>query len=148
MCRISVIAFLLLPLFSSAQTKYNVKRAIMPAALSFSAGAGHGLNQVLYHKNANFFKVFPNASRKFWGPESWKNKYNNFDPENGRNKVPIWLTDGRHLTASYTQITLFGAGLTIGLGERRKWWHYALDAGISFVSYSAGNWLVYDVLFR
>ena len=139
--------FLLFPAMLTAQT-YNWKRVILPASLSFAAGAAWGTNQTLVHHNAAFFRAFPGANRRFWGVDSWKNKYNDFDPAKGRNAVPIWFTDGQHLTASTTQVLVFGAGLSIGIGEKRKWWHYAADAGISFVAYSAGNALTYNVVFR
>lgn len=134
--------------FSQEKQKYNFKRAILPASLSFVSGAAWGLNQTLEHHNSQFFKVFPNANPKFWGADSWKNKYNNFDPEQGRNGKLVWLSDGKHLTATINQTFAFGAGLTIGLGEKRKWWHYLADAGISFAGYSLGNFLVYDVMFK
>lgn len=142
------LAFCLWSLASVGQTKYSLKRAILPASLSFAAGAAWGTNQTLQHQNAEFFKVFPNASKKFWGADSWKNKYNDFDPANGRNGTPIWFTDGKHLTASFTQVCLFGAGVSIGIGEKRPFWHYLADAGISFVAYSAGNWLTYNQIFK
>ena len=127
--------------------RYNWKRAILPASLCFVAGASWGTNQTLQHRNAEFFRVFPGANRRFWGPDSWKNKYNDFDPAQGRNKTPIWITDGKHLTASATQVLVFGAGLSIGIGEKRKWWMYAIDIGSSFVAYSLGNVLAYNVTF-
>ena len=127
--------------------RYNWKRAILPASLCFVAGASWGTNQTLQHHNAEFFRVFPGANRRFWGPDSWKNKYNDFDPAQGRNKTPIWITDGKHLTASATQVLVFGAGLSIGIGEKRKWWMYAIDIGSSFVAYSLGNVLAYNVTF-
>ena len=128
--------------------KYNWKHAILPASLSFAAGAVWGTNQTLVHHNAAFFRVFPGASRKFWGADSWRNKYLGGKPEAGRNNMPIWFTDGQHLTASTTQVLLFGAGVTVAIGEKRKWWHYVADAGISFAAYSAGNYLTYNLIFR
>ncbi len=132
----------------AAQEKYNWKRAIAPASLSFVSGASWGLNQVLEHRNAAFFRVFPDANVRFWGPDSWRNKYNRFNPEEGRNGTPIWLTDGKHLSATINQTTAFAAGVTIGIGRKRKWWHYAVDAGISFAAYSAGNALTYNLIFK
>lgn len=147
-CLVLLVAVCLFLVGACNAQKYDWRHVIAPASLSFAAGAAWGTNQTLYHKNEKFFRVFPGASRKFWGADSWKNKYNDFDPANGRNGTPIWFTDGRHLTASFTQVTLFGAGLTIGIGEKRKWWHYAADAGISFLAYSAGNWLTYNQIFK
>jgi hypothetical protein len=146
-CVALVIALLGCLLSCNAQG-YNWKRAIAPAALSFTAGAAWGTNQVLEHRNAAFFRVFPEANVRFWGPDSWRNKYVGFNPENGRNKTPIWITDGKHLTASANQVLIFGAGLCIGIGKKRKWWHYAADIGVSFVAYSAGNYVTYNLIFR
>lgn len=131
-----------------ARDEYNWKRAIIPASLMFAAGAAWGTNQTLEHHNAEFFRVFPNANPRFWGADSWKNKYNNFDPAQGRNGTPIWFTDGKHVTASATQAFIFAAGFTIAIGEKRKWWHYAADVGIGFAAYSLGNVLTYNAIFR
>jgi hypothetical protein len=132
----------------TARQKYNWRHAIAPAALSFVAGAAWGTNQTLEHQNAEFFRVFPNANERFWGVDSWRNKYHNFDPAQGRNAMPIWFTDGNHMTASATQITMFAAGICVGIGEKRKWWHYAADVGISFAAYSLGNILTYNIIFQ
>lgn len=39
---------------------------------------------------------------------------------------------------------MFGAGVTLTLGEKRHWSHYVADAGISFLAYSAGFHLWYS----
>ncbi len=130
--------------FKQPVKKYNLKRAIAPATLAAASGMFWGLNQVLQHHNAEFFKTFPNASRHWFGPDSWKNKYNNNDPDKGRNKVPIWFTDGLHFTASSNQLCAVAVGATIVIGKRKPWWHYLIDVGISAVSYSAGNYFAYD----
>lgn len=131
-----------------ARDRYDWKHAILPASLCFVSGAAWGANQTLQHHNAEFFRVFPGANPRFWGVDSWKNKYRNFDPAQGRNAVPIWFTDGQHLTATINQTTAFAAGFCIAFGQPRKWWHYAADAGISFAAYSLGNVLAYNVIFR
>lgn len=139
--------FVLFPLCLFAQ-KYDFKRAILPASLSFASGGAWGVHETLAHKNDKFFKAFPGASQRFWGKDSWQNKYKGGDPANGRNGVPIWFTDGKHLTATATQVFAFGAGFTIALGEKKPVWHYAVDVGISFAAYSLGNFVVYDLIFR
>jgi len=67
----------------------------------------------------------------------------NGDPEQGRTKTPVWFTDAKHLTASTAFAGTFAAGACITIGERRPWWHYPLDALISFGFYSAGFNLFY-----
>jgi len=130
--------------FKQPVKKYNFKRVIAPAAFSAFAGVSWGLNQVLQPHNSRFFKTFPNASRHFYGPDSWKNKYWGNDPDRGRNNIPIWFTDGLHLTASAAQLSAVMVGATIVIGERKPLWHYLLDMGICAVSYTAGNYLAYD----
>lgn len=125
-----------------AAQRYNWKRAVAPASLSLVAGASWGLHETLQHHNSRFFRAFPGASRRYWGPESWQNKYN--DPW----WKPVQISDGLHLSATLHHVALFGAGVTITLGERRPAWHYLVDAGISLGAYSLGNVLVYDVVFH
>lgn len=132
---------------SASKPGYKWKRAITPAALSLAAGATWGTHETLTHKNSLFFKTFPGASRRFWGADSWKNKYTGGDPTKGRNGVPVWFTDGKHLTASVHHTLIFAAGVTVTIGAKRPTWHYLADAGISFVAYSLGNWLAREVVF-
>ena len=130
-----------------AQVRYNWKRAIAPAALSLAAGATWGTHETLMHKNALFFKAFPGASRRFWGADSWRNKYTGGDPLKGRNGKPVWFSDGKHLTASVHHTLIFAAGVTVTIGEKRPTWHYLADAGFSFGAYSVGNWMAREVVF-
>lgn len=44
--------------------------------------------------------------------------------------------------------TLFGAGVSIAIGKRRKWWRYAVDDGTAMAAYSASNFLTYNILYR
>ena len=128
---------------------YNYRRAIAPASLAFVSGASWGVNQTLIHHNDRFFRAFPKANPRYWGPESWKNKYWQFDPEQGRNSTPIWFTDGQHLSASINQTLIFGAGITITLhDDRPPWWHYLLDIGITGVAYTLGNAATYNGVFH
>ena len=140
---ISLIA--LLPIVAAGQ-RYRVRHAIVPATISTVQGLAWGLNQTLEHHNGQFFKVFPGASKKWFGPDSWKNKYWQFDPEQGRNRTPIWFTDAKHFTASVSQVAPFFTGITIVLGKKRPIWHYLIDAGISAITYTAGNYVTYDMI--
>lgn len=140
------------PVFGIAKPdrpKYDYRRAILPASLAYASGASWGINQTLAHHNSRFFRAFPNASQRYWGPESWKNKYWQFDPEQGRNSTPIWFTDGQHLTASLNQTLLFGAGISITLRhDCPPWWHYLLDIGITSAAYTLGNATTYNLIFH
>lgn len=129
--------------------KYNAKRAIVPAVLSFVSGAAWGLHEVTAHHWPEFSRKFPKASPKFWNPAlSWQNKYVNWPEDKRRTAVPVFFTDSKHLLASTNQVFAFGAGVSIAIGERRPWWHYVADAGISFGAYTIGNAITYDLLYR
>jgi len=145
------ICFALLFNFCSCST---VKTYAPSASLAFASGASHGTAQVLQHHNDRFFAVFPKASKAFFGPESWRNKYVDFDPSKGRNNVPIWFTDGYHLANTTTQSCVFLSGATLSLSSskgseqrvRRK--RLIIGLGVSFASYTAGNYLTYNVIFK
>ena len=145
----------------SAQ-KYNWKRAIAPASISFVSGASWGLHEVTAHHWSSVQTKHPGLNPRFWNPaESWKNKYIGGNPELGRTRfagviIPAHITDAKHILASTNQLTAVGAGATIGFSigidigrnkdkkQRRPWWHYGVDAAISFAAYSAGNALFYS----
>ena len=160
--RVSLIAQMVLFFFATAifascstakkaeqpKDKYNYRRAIAPASLAFVSGASWGVNQTLEHHNSRFFRAFPKSNERFWGVDSWKNKYHEFDPSQGRNGTPIWFTDGQHLTASLNQTLIFGAGICIPIGKKRPLWHYAADIGITSAAYTLGNALTYNVIFH
>jgi len=105
---------------SATKPGYDWRRAIAPAALLLAAGATWSTHETLMHKNALFFKAFPGASRRFWGAESWRNKYTGGDPLKGRNGKPVWFTDGKHLTASVHHTLIFAAGVTVTLGRNAR----------------------------
>lgn len=134
--------------FKPIRTYRLRKSLILPASLAFVSGAAWGTHEVVENHNHRIFRMFPGANPRFWGPESWKNKYWGFNPENGRNKTPIYFTDADHLLASTTQVLAFSAGATIMLGEDRPVVHYLIDAGLTFVAYTAGNVLTYNIIFR
>lgn len=122
------------------------KSLILPVVAGFGAGAAWGTHEVVQNHNHRIFQRFPGANPRFWGPESWKNKYWGFDPDNGRNNTLVYFTDAKHLLASTTQVFAFSAGATIMLGEDRPVIHYLIDAGLTFVAYTAGNVLIYNII--
>lgn len=116
---------------------------------SFVAGASWGLHETLQHHWPTFERKHPGANPQWWNPDqSWLNKYQNRDPNQGRTGVPVQLTDAKHLLVLVHNTTLFSAGVSIGIWHRRKWWRYAVDAGAALVAYSAGNFLTYNILYR
>ena len=110
---------------------YRLRCALFPALHG-------GCTKQLLTIGAPFIPPFPKANPKFWNPAvSWETR-----------QYLGYKFDAKHMLASTTQITGFGAGIVIGIGERRPFWHYVLDAGISFAAYTVGNAITYDLLYR
>lgn len=121
-----------------AKQKYDWKRAIAPASLCFVSGAAWGLHESTAHHWPKFQARFPNANPGFWNPAV-----------SHEMKAAIgYKFDAKHLLASTTQVTGFAAGFTIAIGQKRPWWHYALDAGIGFGAYTLGNAITWDLIYR
>lgn len=138
-----------LVLLKQEKPKYNWRKAIAPAALSFVGGGAWGLHETIQHHWPKFNQRFPGANPKFWNPYiSWQNKYRGWPNDTRRTGVPIFFTDAKHTLASINQVSLFAAGVTITIGEKRPILHYVYDAAISFGAYSLGNKITYDWLFR
>ena len=134
------ILFLFLPICAMSQhTKYNWKKAAVVGGFGFVSGAAWGLHETSVHKPWNFPSTW---NGQYWNAsQSWTNKYKNGDVLQGP-RFPlstgalVMFTDAKHLTASIHKVGLLGAGITIGIGVRRPWWHYAADAVIGFAAYS------------
>lgn len=130
--------------------KYSLKRAILPASLAFAAGASWGFHET----SVNWPDRIPDSwNQQFWdGRISWRNKYKNGDtwqfPEKlepkfwGSTTFLAWTTDSKHLFALTHRWSQLGAGVAIGVGKKRPWWHYGLDVAISAAAYTAGFYVV------
>ena len=120
---------------------------------AFASGAAWGLHEKTAHHWGTFQKRFPNANPLVWNPdESWRAKYVNHDPEQGRVKwgpfnKPVQLTDAKHALATITQAGMLSAGVCVTIGEKRPWWHYALDLTIVSAARSSGNFLTFNALY-
>lgn len=125
------------------------ERRVLIFSFSAAAGGFWGLHEVLTHRYAAFQHVHPRANPQWWNPaESWRNKYHNRDPEQGRTSVPVQFTDAKHLSFTLHNTALFGAGVCLTLGDhRRKWWQYAIDLGVGLAGYSLGNALVWGTIY-
>lgn len=147
------IIFVLFPTFLLGQ-KINYNALILPATLSFCSGATWGLHEKTSHHWGEFSVRFPKANPQFWNPEvSWRNKYVGGNPDLGRKKilgvnVPVHFSDAKHLLASSTQVFGFSAGCSITLGKKVSWKEYALRVGASFVGYSLGNYVTFNLLYK
>lgn len=144
------LALLIVALSATAQ-RYNWKRPQLWAGvgMGFTSGLAWGVHEKIMFHYPIFQKRFPNANPQFWNPQvSWLNKYKNNDPEQGRNGKPVVFTDAKHLLASTHQVAIFSAGIIVVIGEKRKWWEYALDIAAVSLARSAGNYIGFNGLYK
>ena len=134
--------------------KYNYRKAVAPASFALVSGAAYGFHETSVH-HPDRYPAGWNAN--FWDNRiSWRNKYYQNDPANGAKYLGsttflAWTTDSKHLFGTVHRVTLFGAGVSAGIvynrGERRKWWHYAVDAAITYAAFTVGFHSIYSLAF-
>jgi len=158
---------LLRPSFAERKTQINqgfqFKSEQPTLALLFLSGMSNGLEDVLQFHYAEFKQVHPNANEQWWNPElSWRNKYKNGDPAQGRRypgstSVLVATTDAWHLS-KMTRLVFMATALAISPRSivdpykpnftRGKFTKTLLFRTLAYlVSYQAGAFLVYDVIY-
>lgn len=140
-----------LPKGTDFSARYDLKKAAVSAGLAAISGAAWGLHETAVHHPD---RIPAGWNRQWWdGRVSWRNKYRHGDPAAGpaylgSTTLLVWTTDAKHLFGALHRTALFGSAVVIGIGQRRPVWHYLLDAGISFVAFSAGFHGVYSIAFQ
>ena len=123
------------------------KRTGIAAGLSFASGMMYGIHETVVHHPD---RIPDTWNRQWWdASESWRNKSRGGDPEQGpafpgSRGALVWTTDAKHLFGAGYRVTMFGAGLTIGLGEKRKIKHYLRDCLVSAAAFQLGFHLSYN----
>lgn len=143
------------PIVPAKTVEMNTNRIPLRLGLMFISGAADGMSQVVAFHPDRFFEMHPNANRRFWDNRvSWRNKYRNGDPDQGRAFIGsttwlAWTTDAYHLTRTTSRITAV-AGLTIPLwqGSGKKLRHYAAEVALSGLAWSGGFHATYSLLYR
>jgi len=109
------------------------KNKILTGSLVFTAGASKGFNETLSFHWKEFHRQFPKANANWFNPSlSWRNKYENNDPEAGpafplSTSVLVMFTDQYHLNNFINRLS-WGSALVIKIGEGKKpFTHYLLD---------------------
>ena len=119
----------------SLKYKFKLKEHIAPVALVFMAGCADGLRDAtIYHNDRVLDKL--NANEKFWGSQSWRNKYKNFDPAQGR-RFPgsttwlVFVTDAPHALKFADNLFTSGA-IAIKFTQKKKKFIYYVLEGIGY----------------
>jgi hypothetical protein len=113
----------------------------MSCIFSGISGAAFAQSEVLTNKYYLFERRFPDADESFFNPAvSWRNKYYDRNPALGRTKLPVQLTDARHMLNSVSFATAGLTGVSIPLATgRRPARRIIFRLCASFVSYSLAN---------
>lgn len=118
------------------------------------SGALHGVSETLkFHPDA-FFAQHPSAPREFWDVNvSWRNKYRNGDPAQGAKYFGsttflAWTTDGYHVTQTGSRLTgAVSLCFPLWKGSGKKVYHYVMEAGGSYLAWTAGFHLTYSAIY-
>jgi hypothetical protein len=122
------------------------KFPLRSALIGFTAGAAWGIHET----SVNWpDRIPPSWNEHFWDNRvSWENKYKRGEYGQllqpltpkffGSTSFLVATTDAKHLFASVHRWGMLGTGVSIGIGEKRKLWHYAADIGITALAYGAG----------
>ncbi len=134
---------ILLILFTALSScSYNYRHAIAPAALSAVSGACYGVHETVVHHPD---RIPDTWNRQWWDSRiSWTNK----GTTTWGKTFGSTGSDAKHTFGPLHRWTLFGAGITVGIGKRRPWWHYGIDAAVSFAAFSIGFHSTYTIAFR
>ena len=118
------------------------------------AGSARATREVLIIDYSKFEAKFPGANEQFWNPEiSWQNKWKNGDYTQGprfplSHKSFVPLTDAYHGLPAVERMFLMGGCITAVIGEKRKWWMYAIDiAALNIGFWTAAN-VGYDNFYK
>lgn len=143
-----IIFALLISLFTNAQKpepyKFRVKEHIVSGSLMILAGAADGLRDAVTYHNDRVLKGL-NVSPRFWGADSWRNKYKNGDPQQGEKfpgstSVFVFVTDAPHLLKFLDNFFTAGAiSFKIVQGNKKRWYLYIAEA--------AGYWILNRLAF-
>ena len=132
--------------------KSEVYRFYGISALQILSGSLRCSKEINDHNNDYFIARFPNANKRFWGEDSWKNKYKNGDKNQGERfkgstTIFVPFTDGWHLLGMAERVT-FSYSFYLGIKSQNdkyvKWYHYIAR----FAWFTASNYIGYNLTDR
>jgi len=126
---------------------YNWKRGALVFGLGAVSGTAYAFHEVSVHKPS----MFPVSWNREWWHEqaAWRNKYKNGDPNQGpkyfgSTSFFVAPTSAKHTFGTVHRAGLLATGITIGFGEKRPLWHYAVDLAAGFLGYTTMFHLTYS----
>ena len=132
----------------------NRTNTVIGWSLMFISGVAHGYHETILNHYSKFKKIHPNANDQYYNPEiSWTNKYKNNDPNQGpafwqSEGALVGFTDFYHLTAQVEYGAAFSGGIVLTIGEKRKWYEYAIQIVGGMAIRAAGFKLIYDGIYK
>ena len=150
--RLRLLAILLM-LSLAASGQWVDRNTAIRCGLMFVSGMADGTAETLRVNYSDFKAVFPKANDSYWNPSiSWHNKWKNGDIRQGE-KFPlsstalVFTTDGYHQIRMIRNSTMIAA-ITIPIGKKKNWKGYVAEAGLSYISYTLGFTLTWDLIFK
>jgi len=126
---------------------------VIKSSLMAVSGFADGTAEVLRTDYTRFNRILPNANQNYWDAnKSWPNKWKNGDPLQGTKFLGsttflVWTTDGYHLTRFIRNATMITA-ICIPIGGKKNWKQYAIEIGTSYISYTIGFNIAYEIVFK
>lgn len=143
--------FLMLSL--ALQGQWVDRNTAIRCGLMFVSGMADGTAETLRTNYSDFNAVFPAANDQYWNPSvSWHNKWKNGDIKQGErfplsSTALVFTTDGYHQMRMIRNAAMIAA-ITIPIGKKKNWKGYASEAVTSYLSYTLGFTLTWDLIFK
>ena len=148
-----LLTILLLFTTLTATSQWLDRNTAIRCGLMFVSGMADGTAETLRTNYSDFNSVFPNANDRYWNPSvSWPNKWKNGDIRQGEkflfsSTALVWTTDGYHQMRTIRNAAMITA-ITIPIGKKKNWKGYVAEAGLSYLSYTLGFTLTWDLIFK
>ena len=150
-----IIPFLLITCTLQAQkdTLRQCPKNIVHYSAAFTAGSLDGSIEALSHHYEAFERTFHIKNDQFWNSAvSWKNKYQEGNPLKGEKflgstGIFVAATDGYHLLRCLHKATSLSMILTFD-GKRQSLKSYIKKAILLSVSYTAGKFIMYNLIIK
>jgi len=134
-----------LPKTEKVQYGFTPGKIIGWASLAIGGFADGALEGYQFDSRKSFERKWNSDPYGFWGSQSWRMIYNEGNPQMGvKSKIHNWLgaVDFYHVADDTRKIGYIGGGITLGISgckANKKWWHWALDIGISSIISSSAK---------